>query len=246
MTAAIPAFEDRHLFVAFSTFTGERAAFDTWYDEEHIPQVMDAPGMVGAQRFVVAGTRPLPGSEPLDLGHAAVYELEGSPARFREEIKRMLLSGEMVLPDFMVQPFRALFLRPAGEPHLSDRFGDLADLDDRHLWLVFSRRPEDGAEYDRWYDEEHIPQALTAPGMVRAQRFVTSDVRPLPGVVTPDLGHLALYEIAGDPGPLREEIKRMLIAGEMVLPDFMRPPFKAMFLRPVSPFFPAAGIAEGA
>jgi hypothetical protein len=241
MTAAeLPEFEDRTLFFAFSTFTGERAVYDRWYDEEHIPQVMDTTGMVGAQRFVLADTRPLNGTEGIDYGHLAMYEIDGSPADFREEVKQMLMSGEMVLPDFMVQPFKALFLESVSAPQFGDAYADLQNLDDRHLWLVFSRRPEGGATFDKWYDEEHIPQILSAPGLLRAQRFMTSSVKPLPGVVTPDLGHLAVYEIAGDPGPLREEVKRQLISGEMVLPDFMDQIFPAMFLRPVSPFFPAA------
>ena len=237
----IPAFDDRTLFFAFSTFTGERSAFDKWYDEEHIPQVMDTTGMVGAQRFVVADTKPLAGTEPIDFGHAALYELDGSPAGFRDEVKRMLMSGDMALPDFMVQPFTALFLEPVSEPHHSERYEKLQDLDDRHLWLVFSERPQDSEAYDKWYDEVHIPQVLAAPGFVRAQRFVTSGVKPLPGVVTPEVSHLAIYETSGDLGPMREDVKRQLMSGEMVLPEFMKLPFGSMFLRPVSPFFPAKG-----
>ncbi|HEX4258484.1 MAG TPA: hypothetical protein VH089_25580 [Streptosporangiaceae bacterium] len=237
--------DDRHLFFAFSTFTGERSTFDAWYDTEHIPQVLDAPGMVGAQRFVVAGTKPLPGTDALDFGHLAYYELAGDPGAFREEVKRKLMSGEMVLPSFMVQPFTALFLEPVSEPIQSERFSQLTSFGDRHLFLVFSHRPEDSATYDKWYDEVHIPQITSAPGFLRAQRFVTADTKPLPGVKTPELGHLALYETEGDLGPLREEVKRQLISGEMALPDFMQPPFGAMFLRPVSPFANATG-QEGA
>ncbi|TSD94090.1 hypothetical protein FOS14_21425 [Skermania sp. ID1734] len=240
----IPEFKDRNLFFAFSTFTGERAVFDKWYDEEHIPQVTDATGMVGAQRFVVADTKPLNGTEPIDYGHLAMYELEGSPAAFREEVKEMLMSGEMVLPDFMVQPFKALFLEPLSPPQYGDAAKELENLDDRHLWLVFSRPPADRATFEKWYDEEHIPDVLSAPGLVRAQRFGMSPVKPLPGVVVPECEHLAVYEIAGDPGPLREHVKQQLISGEMVLPDFMNQSFPAMFLRPVSPFWLAAGALQ--
>lgn len=244
----VPVPGDRHLFFAFSTFTGERAVFDRWYDEEHIPQVLGAPGLVGAQRFVIADTKPLPGTDPLDLGHLAYYELDGSPGPFRAEVKRLLMEREMVLPDFMVQPFTALFLKPVSPPFYPEGSGPPADLDDRHLFLVFSRRPGDSAAYDTWYDEVHIPQIMSSPtaGIVRAQRFVTADTKPLPGVVTPDLGHLALYEVKGDLGPLREEVKRLLTSGDMVLPDFMKPPFGAMFVRPVSPDFPAAASPNAA
>src|SRR3954454_12484481 len=97
--------DSRSLFLAWSTFKGPRETFDRWYDEEHIPQILSAPGVVGAQRFIIADTKPLPGTVAIDHGDAALYEMKGSPAEFREEVKRMLISGEMVLPDFMVQPF---------------------------------------------------------------------------------------------------------------------------------------------
>jgi hypothetical protein len=59
--------------------------------------------------------------------------------------------------------------------------------------------------------------------------------------VTPEVSHLAIYETSGDLGPMREDVKRQLMSGEMVLPEFMKLPFGSMFLRPVSPFFPAKG-----
>ncbi|MFF2316912.1 hypothetical protein ACFVTE_11640 [Arthrobacter sp. NPDC058097] len=246
---AIPAFKDRNLFFAFSTFTGERAAFDKWYDEEHIPQVTDSTGMIGAQRFVVADTKPLNGTAPLDFGHLAMYEIDGSPASFREEVKQMLLTGQMQLPDLLNQPFTALFLEPVSAMHYGDAYSSLESLDERNLWLVWCRPPADAegrSTFNKWYDEEHIPQVLSAPGLVRAQRFeLNSAVKPLPGVFTPDLGHLALYETAGDPTLLREEVKRMLMSGEMVLPDFIKQVFDAMFMKPVSPFFPAHGASSG-
>jgi hypothetical protein len=240
-TQVDPAPDDHHLFLAFSTFTGERAAFDAWYDEEHVPQVLGAPGMLGAQRFVIAETKPLPGSAAIDLGHLALYDLEGDPGPFREEVKRLLMSGEMQLPDFMVQPFKALFLRPVGPPFHSAGFDSAESFDDRHLFFAFSRHSGDDATFERWYDEVHIPQITSAPGFLRAQRFEPASTKPLPGVDVPDLGHLALYEVAGDLGPFREEVKRMLISGEMEIPDFMISPFTTMFMRPVSPYHRGAG-----
>ncbi|WP_370937489.1 hypothetical protein [Amycolatopsis sp. cg13] len=236
---AAPTFDSRSLFFAWSTCSTDYGTYAKWYDDEHIPQVMDVPGMVGAQRFLLADTKPLPGVRALDFGHLAIYEMEGSAQPFREEVKRKLISGEMALPDFMNQPFQALFLDAVSEPFLSDGFADAENLDDRHLFFAWSRHTGDEATFAKWYDEEHIPQIMSAPGMLRAQRFEMSDLKPLPGVETPDLGHLAIYEIAGDLEGFRAEVKRQLISGEMVLPDFMIPPFAAMFLKPVSPFFPA-------
>ncbi|MFD2472005.1 hypothetical protein [Amycolatopsis silviterrae] len=237
---AAPTFDSRSLFFAWSTYSTDYGTYAKWYDDEHIPQVMDVPGMAGAQRFLLADTKPLPGVRALDFGHLAIYEMEGSAQPFREEVKRKLISGEMVLPDFMNRPFQALFLDAVSEPFLADGFAAAENLDDRHLFFAWSRHSGDDATFGKWYDEEHILQIMSAPGMLRAQRFEMSDLKPLPGVETPDLGHLAIYEISGDLEGFRTEVKRQLISGEMVLPDFMIPPFAAMFLKPVSPFFPAA------
>ena len=239
----VPTVKDRSLFFAWSTYTSDYDTFAKWYDDEHIPQIMDAPGIVGAQRFLIADTKPLPGVRSLDFGHLALYELEGSAQGFREEVKRKLISGDMVLPDFMVQPFKALFLTSVSEPFYSDRFASAENLDDRHLFFAWSRHTGDDAPFAKWYDEEHIPQIMSAPGVLRAERFEVSEVKPLPGVDPVDEGHLAIYETAGGLQGFREEVKRQLISREMVLPDFMIPPFATMFLKPVSPFFLAKGSA---
>jgi hypothetical protein len=240
-TARVPALRHRSLFFAWSTYTTDYDTYAKWYDEEHIPQVMNAPGIVGAQRFVIADTKPLPGVKSLDFGHLALYELEGSAEGFRQEVKRKLISGEMVLPDYMVQPFKALFAKSVSQPFYSERFATQQDLDDRHLFFAWSRHTGDDETFARWYDQEHIPQIMSAPGVLRAERFEVADVKPLPGIEALDLGHLAIYETAGDLEGFREEVKRQLVSAEMVIPDFMISPFATMFLRPVSPFHLAQG-----
>lgn len=52
------------------------------------------------------------------------------------------------------------------------------------------------AEYNRWYDQEHIPALLRTPGMMRARRFKIINTIKLPeGVSWP---YLAVYEIETD------------------------------------------------
>ncbi|MGW0058043.1 hypothetical protein [Nocardia nova] len=240
-SAAVPNPSDRNLFFAWSTYTTDYDTYAKWYDEEHIPQVMAAPGMLGAQRFLIADTKPLPGSASVDFGHLALYEMEGSAQGFREEVKRKLISQEMVLPDYMVQPFKALFAKSVSKPQLSEQFARTESLDDRHLFFAWSRHTGDDDTFAKWYDEVHIPQIMAAPGVIRAERFEVSEVKPLPGVEAVDLGHLAIYETIGDLEGFRSEVKRQLISGEMVIPDFMINPFSTMFCKPASPFFIAKG-----
>ena len=224
----------RHLFLAYSTYTSDAQTFNDWYDEVHIPQVLGAPGLTHAQRFVLADTKPLPGVNSPDLGHLAYYELEGDPALFRNEVKRLLMSGEMVIPDFMVQPFKTLIMKPVSDVFLATGIDHYEPTADRHLFMAFSEHTGDDDTFNRWYDEVHVPQVLSAPGLVRAQRFEMADVKPMPGVVTPELGHLALYELEGDALPFRSEVKRLLMSGEMVIPEFMVQPMTTMIMAPVS------------
>lgn len=214
-TSALPTIVDRHLFFAF--FAGDRP---------RSTDPADLDGAVGSQQFEVADTKPLNGTDPINFGAAVVYEISGPTDNFRDDFVQRS----------PVIPTTGIFVRPVSDPQINSAAGELTSLDDRHLWLVFSRRPADGTEFDRWYDTEHIPDFLAAPGVIRAQRFITDNVAPLPNTVAPDLGHLALYEIHGDPTAARNYVKDKLISGAMVLPDYMRQRFPAMFLRPVGQF----------
>lgn len=66
----------------------------------------------------------------------------------------------------------------------------------RHL-LVVSSEPLEGAadDYQRWYDEVHLPDVLSVPGFVRAQRFAA---QPSVHGELPDRRFLAVYEIESD------------------------------------------------
>jgi hypothetical protein len=65
--------------------------------------------------------------------------------------------------------------------------------------LVVFTNPTTGneAEFNRWYNEQHIPDVLNAAGFVCAQRFKLSDTQMGPNI---DKSHqyLALYEIETD------------------------------------------------
>ncbi|MGK0172914.1 MAG: hypothetical protein ACI9W2_004658 [Gammaproteobacteria bacterium] len=54
------------------------------------------------------------------------------------------------------------------------------------LLVMMEIAPEHEEDFNRWYDEEHVPERMSIPGFVRARRF-----RALEG--TPK--YLALYEL---------------------------------------------------
>ncbi|WP_380872321.1 hypothetical protein ACFB49_32670 [Sphingomonas sp. DBB INV C78] len=60
--------------------------------------------------------------------------------------------------------------------------------------------PGKDEEYNRWYDEFHVPELLMTPTLVAAQRFRISDVSPAdyPGYLKPEFRYLTVYEIESE------------------------------------------------
>jgi hypothetical protein len=78
----------------------------------------------------------------------------------------------------------------------------------QNLQIVFSHLPDSVSdeEFCEWYDA-HLPEILSIPGFVSAQRFrlepvVTDSVEPV------SYRYLALYEIEGDPETLLAEMEK--------------------------------------
>ena len=53
---------------------GQDDAFNDWYTNEHLPDVLKLPGVVAAQRFKMSDTQHRPG--PFEWKYMAVYEIE--------------------------------------------------------------------------------------------------------------------------------------------------------------------------
>jgi hypothetical protein len=109
-----PSFTDRYLVLGFSQYTTDKATFYHWYDQEHIKQVLDAPGLRRVQRYEIEEIQDSRATSP-DYGHLALYEFEAEPTPFRSLVKDLLIREEMVIPNFMVQPFTMIFLKPVAD-----------------------------------------------------------------------------------------------------------------------------------
>lgn len=86
-------------------------------------------------------------------------------------------------------------------------------------WLVMTNCEVDrDDEFNRWYDEVHIPDLLLIPGVVGARRSILSDIQ-LSNKIDQDLAtsaadtsigylYLAIYEIESeDPSAVLEQVK---------------------------------------
>lgn len=157
--------------------------FEDWYETEHIPVRMDVSGFSHALRYRTEG----------DPWHLAAYFLDDMAA-LETPVYRSLKS------DPSERTARMLGNVTGFTRYITDELSDTAPEGtasaltgtDHTLFVVaFDVPDEDRAEFDGWYEEEHVPLLMKVPGWLRVRRFL---VRP--GFDGPAWTHLALHEIA--------------------------------------------------
>ena len=70
---------------------------------------------------------------------------------------------------------------------------------DHHMLVFTNPLPGRDDDYNKWYDEIHLPEVLAVKGFVAARRYVTSADSP-EQVAPGPRPYLAVYEIEGDLG----------------------------------------------
>lgn len=181
--------------------------FNAWYDP-HVPEILTVPSFKAGQRF-----RSDP---PVDIDDAlipfsflAVYDVEGDFDEAMEEKEHHQLSTISLYRQFREVNVDGPELNPWLEDirfawwtghAISPRVETAAERQDvTTLNLLFSNRPAriSDEEYNAWYDP-HVPEILSVPGFVGAQRF-RRDSRPNSKVKYNRLSeyeYLCIYEIA--------------------------------------------------
>jgi len=143
-----------------------------WYRTERLPQRAATAGVLSAERFV--------GIEDANVS-IAVYDLSdiaiAASAVFRPApsalSRRIAESSEAVMTFEGPQTLPGDALSPKGAAGL--------------LVNGMSAAPEGEANFNRWYNEEHIPALSAVPGCILARRFVTTNGCPQK--------YLALYHL---------------------------------------------------
>jgi hypothetical protein len=174
------------------------ATFNDWYETDHIPARMVLPGFRAARRF-----RALEG-EPEYL---AVYELDSLDALRTDGYAHVKtspseLTGRMLGAVHGFTRFTCEQVSDLGEPV----FGSVVSA------VAFAVPEEDRAQFDAWYETEHVPMLLEADDWLRVRRYRVIDGEGGPWT------HLALHELASREvmdsperaaarrGPLREAL----------------------------------------
>jgi hypothetical protein len=134
--------------------------FHDWYDTEHLPERQRVPGFLLCQRWLGAQDRRV-SVATYDLATLAVMTSPGYLAiggenlspwskRVTAQVERLMrFEGEQILPGDALPPANA---------------GGL-------LLNAMNIAPEREAEFNEWYDKEHIPALAAVPGVLTARRF---------------------------------------------------------------------------
>lgn len=158
--------------ILFSEMTPEpsfEADFHDWYDTEHIPVRMRAPGFVSAQRYHAQ-------SGPAYL---AVYEMDHLGALDSSEY-RVIKSQPSERTRWMLRNVRDFTRYLGREIHCRQRdTTDDSALDAPILYAVwFNVPPERADDFNSWYEQDHIPILLKCPDWRMVRRFEITDGEP--------------------------------------------------------------------
>jgi hypothetical protein len=168
---------DNNLFFALSNSTpGKDAEFNEWYDTHHIREVPETwLGFISGRRFRL---NPLQRSgegagAPSPWQYLAIYQLDPSidsaaiHQHGRDHPGRTVPAGDTLSDDHVAWTWEPIGLRLVAR-----RPNPIAGAQQHVLLALTNPAPGREEEFNDWYDNHHLPEALEAiPGRVAAQRY---------------------------------------------------------------------------
>jgi antibiotic biosynthesis monooxygenase (ABM) superfamily enzyme len=141
--------------------------FNAWYNTEHIQQITNIPGFINGRRYMALEGVPK---------YLALYELHAETITAGGEFQHVLASPtpwSARMRDFyqgyrIRTTYRLLFT--AGGTPVKDA---------PYVYVVKTDIPVDvEANFNEWYNTEHVPALASVPGCFRARRFLAVDGQP--------------------------------------------------------------------
>lgn len=166
------------LLAAFDFSTANADEFHDWYDLEHIPERQQVPGFGACERWL--------GEEEPTLS-VATYDLDSLSVMQSAPYKA--IAYDNLSPwSKRIGGLCTRLLRFEGTQVTP---GDAAAPEGAGALLVNAMNvtPEGEADFNAWYDEEHLPALGAVPGTLAARRYVSGP--------DPDMSHryVAIYHL---------------------------------------------------
>jgi hypothetical protein len=147
--------------------------FNRCYREEHFPERIACPGFLNGRHFTAIEGAPK---------YLAVYDLETPAVLESEPYKKIYAPSPWTRR--IAQHFLRLMRNVYTEISLTG--AETANSAKSLLLVMVDVAPDHEEELKRWYDQQHIPERMAIPGIVRARGFVALKGRPK---------YLALYDL---------------------------------------------------
>jgi hypothetical protein len=181
----------------------DEGTWDAWEDDVHLPAQCSRPGGPWAATRFELTARPQPGMPGIGFTHVTIHELDdadvsGQAARTLAVDDRLRAAGRMHPAHATVgaDVFAAHGPHGVKAPPSDARAGHI-------LTHVLCTDPARLDEWDRWYDDQHVPDMLGCGAFSSMSRW-----RRVPGhEVGPN--HLTLYDVATD--TVEEAVRRSAI-----------------------------------
>jgi hypothetical protein len=154
---------------------GYEEVFERWYGQQHLPSILSREGWLAAHRY-----RCLEG-EPQQL---TIFELDITAAELADGVDASPLGNEQIgrrIRDYHARTYRLVF-----ESADANSTPDLINV----ITTDVVRGHEH--EFNRWYDNVHVPEILACPGWASARRYRCVDGEP---------SFLAIYALEDEDRP---------------------------------------------
>jgi hypothetical protein len=98
------------LVVHTNPVDGREDEYNTWYDKQHLPDVLAVPGFVSATRYRLSDAQLIPLA---GFRYLAIYEIEGDPHDAMRALRAALKAG-MHVSDAMATELHSTVYEPVG------------------------------------------------------------------------------------------------------------------------------------
>jgi hypothetical protein len=173
------------------------ADFEAWYDEEHLADMAAVPGILGGRRFARVRADF---SSPTEFGFLTLYQLADLGALSRPEFQKLVddPSPWTRRVAFDLGLSRTVYERIGTGASSSRHESAEQPIGTALLHVMMAAEPSVLDDFHSWYEEEHVPALLGAPGVLSARRFaaVPDDSGYNGENPEADFGFLAIYELA--------------------------------------------------
>ena len=171
------------LLVAFDYTSAQADEFHDWYDLEHVPERERVPGFLQCERWISAANPKVA---------VATYDLD-SVAVMQSAPYRAIAYGNLSVWSKRVTAMCRRLIRFEGTHILP---GDALPPKGAGALLVNAMNvtPAFEAEFNEWYDKEHIPALAKVPGTLAARRFRSTEQDA-------SQRYIALYHLASSEVP---------------------------------------------